>query len=161
MKSGSITVGILLGACLLLQNCGVTESESSADLVGTWIKRDPPLSENPSIHSALEIALFPSQEFEMTGKFFHVPTGILLGYTFVVDGRYTIASDSLTMTTEKQAILENIDSSYSTEKPTPLPITPESVTVVYAIDGNRLTLTYPPCGPTENCVGTLTFERKK
>ncbi|PHQ29158.1 hypothetical protein [Leeuwenhoekiella nanhaiensis] len=100
--------------------------------------------------------------FEGVSTFRDAETNELLGYDYKVSGDYELSRDSLTFFPTKQfyiaagtpayvPALEDLDIRDISERQA----------VGYKITENKslLTIDFPPCGPTENCIDKINYSR--
>ena len=133
---------------------------SERDIAGVWSKED--VFEDKNRVSKLEYHFKAGNTIELLRTELTLDTREVLGYRHRAVGNYSVSGNkiflsNLTAYHNDDAVVE-----YSAiEDLVRTPETPD-IEFTFALRGNReLTLTYPPCGPFENCISTIVLEREE
>ena len=162
MKHFTTCCRLLIAAIILLAGVYSCKKDSSLNtsLVGTWVRT-----------SAFEKGEKVSQTYifktdstvQITNTILDSASGNVLGYQFLSNGKFRLNNDQLR--------LYELNSLYNSKGLSPYyvpvsqlsPLTTDTLqtfTIKFDATYTTCTFIYPPCGPSANCIGQLSYKRQ-
>ena len=155
MKSSIIYVHIIILA--LIAGCK-DDNLSEADIKGVWV--DEEFLEDYNRISKLEYNFKTDNTVEILRTELNMDSRAVLGYRHRAIGNYIVSGNKLSFSNLVTYNNDDTIAQYSPLEDLLKESEDNAYEVTFTIGSNKLTLTYPPCGPLANCIGTMTLVRQ-
>tara|TARA_R110002073_G_scaffold40547_5_gene115026 strand:+ start:132986 stop:133492 length:507 start_codon:yes stop_codon:yes gene_type:complete len=149
---------------LLLSSCTANDEHfdfNEKSLVGIWHKTY--IDDNENQTTKFEYHFKNDHNYEVLGTVLDATSQELLGYWTRETGSYSLTGDQLLFHNIKSYFNNDQTRSYTEFENLELQQSDfnysRSVTIEFNDFMRKLVFIYPPCGPNESCVGSLTLEK--
>ncbi|MEM7550450.1 MAG: hypothetical protein AAF363_12280 [Bacteroidota bacterium] len=137
-----------------------SEVNPSDPIIGEWFDSNP--FEGEGLIQSLQYAFNTDGTFESRRVVLEDIDGEILGYLARAIGTFELEGDQLVLSSAQIFIHDDPNNAFSNlDRLTLTDATSEGlITISFNGDQTQLTFTFLPCGPNENCLADLVFERK-